>query len=327
MTVSIALCTYNGEKFLQDQLESYTHQTKLPDELIICDDQSTDNTVKIIESFQDSAPFNVRLYVNPSRLGSTKNFEHAISQCTGDIIFLSDQDDWWYQQKIRTVVERLGEKDNRACGGVFSDAEIVDENMIYQNRNLWESIGFNRKKRRNFARGETIPLLFKRDVVTGATMAFDANFKKLILPIPENWVHDAWISLMLAYASNLCMIEQPLIKYRQHRFQQIGARKPTFSHRAEAIRTGLHNKNDYYLQEAGILKQAYERILKFQAELKDPCSIKVLRDNIDHLENRASIRNGDASRIIIPMKELVSGRYHKYSLGWNSFFKDLVIGH
>ena len=142
MTVSIALCTFNGEKFLKEQLESFTHQTKLPDELIICDDHSTDTTLQIVESFIQSAPFNVRLYVNESRMGSTKNFERAISLSKGDVIFLSDQDDWWHPEKINTILDCFSPQGK--YGGVFSDAEIVDETLNYQNRNLWESIGFDK---------------------------------------------------------------------------------------------------------------------------------------------------------------------------------------
>ena len=322
MIVSVALCTYNGEKFLKEQLESFTNQTRLPDELIVCDDLSTDNSVHIVESFQRSAPFDVRLYINEFRIGSTKNFERAISLSKGNIIFLSDQDDWWHREKINTILDCFSPQGK--YGGVFSDAEIVDETLNYQNRNLWESIGFDKKKRRNFAEGNSIPVLLRRNVVTGATMAFDADFKDLLLPIPEVWIHDAWISLLLACTSNLHMIEQPLIKYRQHGFQQIGIRKPSFSQKVEVT---LQNKEDFYFREAEKFKLVSERLLSFQEKIIDPRSVELLREKINHLETRAIMRNHDLSRIAIPLKELVSGRYHKYSLGWHSFFKDLFIGH
>jgi glycosyltransferase involved in cell wall biosynthesis len=327
MTVSIALCTYNGEKFLKDQLDSFTNQTNSPDELIICDDNSTDNTIQIIKTFQQTAPFNVRLYINESRLGSTKNFERAISLTRGDVIFLSDQDDWWHPEKIRTILDCFEGKCGIICGGVFSDAEIVDESLNYQDRNLWDSIGFDKIKRKNFEKGDAIPLLLKWDIVTGATLAFDAKFKNVIIPIPEVWVHDTWISLLLAYMTDLHMIEQPLIKYRQHSHQQIGIGNHSFSRKIEIILAGLWNRKDYYSREAEKLTLAYERILHFPTIIKDPCSIELLMDNIDHLEARATMKNFDASRIVTPLKELLSGRYHKYSQGWNSFFKDLIIGH
>lgn len=93
--VSIALCTYNGEKYIEEQLESLIHQTCQPDEIIICDDQSKDNTVNIAKSLLGSWPGAWKVIINKKNLGYKKNFQKAISLCRGDIIFLSDQDDVW----------------------------------------------------------------------------------------------------------------------------------------------------------------------------------------------------------------------------------------
>jgi len=92
-TISVALCTYNGELYLREQLESILKQTFPPDEIIICDDGSTDTTIKILEEFRRKSFIPVKVYYNKENLGVSKNFEKAISLCSGDIIFLSDQDD------------------------------------------------------------------------------------------------------------------------------------------------------------------------------------------------------------------------------------------
>src|SRR5215207_2518174 len=99
--ISIALCTYNGEQYLQQQLDSFVAQSRPPDELVVCDDRSTDRTVPIVEDFAKRAPFRVELVINETNLGSTRNFEKAIGLCTGDIIFLADQDDVWLPEKLR----------------------------------------------------------------------------------------------------------------------------------------------------------------------------------------------------------------------------------
>src|SRR5947208_14214106 len=99
-SISVAMCTYNGERFLKEQLESLAAQTRQPDELVVCDDRSTDSTPHIVEAFARAAPFPVRLEVNDRCLGSTKNFEHAILRCTGALIALSDQDDVWHPEKL-----------------------------------------------------------------------------------------------------------------------------------------------------------------------------------------------------------------------------------
>ena len=93
--ISVAMCTYNGGKYLREQLISIAKQARLPDELIVCDDVSNDATLQILNEFQKMAPFPIRIHRNGVRLGVTKNFEQAIALCNGDIIALSDQDDVW----------------------------------------------------------------------------------------------------------------------------------------------------------------------------------------------------------------------------------------
>src|SRR5690242_1846918 len=100
LRISVAMCTFNGARFLPEQLESITAQTRLPDELVICDDRSADESLEIIRAFLDRPPFTVRLEINERNLGSTKNFEKAIGLCQGEIIALADQDDVWFPQKL-----------------------------------------------------------------------------------------------------------------------------------------------------------------------------------------------------------------------------------
>ena len=97
---SVALCTYNGAQYLPDQLESIVAQTRLPDELVVGDDHSTDDTVNILEDFAAGAPFPVRLHVNETNLGVVKNFEATILRCQGNLTALCDQDDVWLRNKV-----------------------------------------------------------------------------------------------------------------------------------------------------------------------------------------------------------------------------------
>jgi len=131
--VSIALCTYNGAPYLLEQLQSFCLQTRLPDELIVCDDGSTDDTLRILDDFARNAPFLVQTYTNDHNLGYARNFEKAVSLCTGDIIFLSDQDDVWSVSKVEKVYDRF--LLDRRLELVFTDAELVNENL--------EPIGIN----------------------------------------------------------------------------------------------------------------------------------------------------------------------------------------
>jgi len=105
MRISIALATYNGEIYLSQQLDSFVVQTRMPDELVITDDCSTDNSLKICKKFAETAPFDVFIYENESNLGYCGNFNRALSKTTGSLVFLSDQDDVWFPEKIKTITK------------------------------------------------------------------------------------------------------------------------------------------------------------------------------------------------------------------------------
>jgi len=198
--ISIAMCTYNGEAYLSDQLVSIEKQTQQPDELVACDDGSTDNTLQVLDQFSKEAPFPVRVYRNRQRLGSTKNSEKALSLCSGDFIFLSDQDDVWMPEKVNKLQQAL--TNNPGAGYVFSDALIVDEVLRPMGYTMWQSIKFTPEQRRQFEQGKQPAVLLKGNVVTGATMAFRAGLKSIVLPIPDESIHDEWIALL---ASSLGM--------------------------------------------------------------------------------------------------------------------------
>src|ERR1035437_5785271 len=131
-SISVAMCTFNGQKFLGQQLASIASQTRPPTEVIIRDDCSTDSTVEIINSFAATAPFPVKLTINEKNLGSlpkgiTRNFELATQQCCGQLIAPCDQDDIWFPSKLSLMAEILENDDN--LGLVFSDAQLVNEEI------------------------------------------------------------------------------------------------------------------------------------------------------------------------------------------------------
>lgn len=127
LTVSLALCTYNGEKFLLEQLQSFLAQTRQPNELVVCDDVSSDRTLEILNEFAQCAPFPVRIFVSDMTLRSTKNFEKAIGLCEGDIIFLSDQDDVWFPDKLARMLTIFEE--DAGVGAVFLMERLLACNL------------------------------------------------------------------------------------------------------------------------------------------------------------------------------------------------------
>ena len=220
--ISIALCTYNGQQFLQEQLESIAAQTLLPTELVACDDGSNDLTIDILNEFARNAPFEVRIIKNSKNLGATRNFEQAISLCSGELIALCDQDDWWAPQKLETLRDALLSDD---AGAVFSDARLMDADSHLIGKTLWNSIGFNNPRgvfHGISGRDRRISELLRRNVVTGATAMIRADCRKVILPIPPVWIHDGWIAWMMVLHATIISCPKPLIHYRIHGNQQVG---------------------------------------------------------------------------------------------------------
>lgn len=222
MKLSVALCTYNGEQFIKVQLESILNQSLAIDEIIICDDGSSDRTIAIIEEIKLKFPNKISLYKNEVNLGLHKNFEKAIKICSGDYIFLSDQDDIWRNDKAEKIINYFSE--NESLEGVFSNANLINENgESFTQNSLWNSVFFIE---------ESLPkpidlfslIRYNKNMVTGATLCFKKEIKSLILPIPtiHRFYHDEWIAIHIASRKSLGYLTDELISYRIHSKQQMG---------------------------------------------------------------------------------------------------------
>jgi glycosyltransferase involved in cell wall biosynthesis len=283
MNLSIALCTYNGAVYLNEQLESIVAQTRTPDELVISDDQSTDDTLRLIEEFAAAAGFPVRLSVNESNLGTAKNFEKAISLCRGDVIVLSDQDDVWHSDKLESV-ERIFEAKPR-LSLVFSNAEIADETLRLFDETLFDWVHFDGPKQRLVKSGRALDLQLRENLVLGATVAFRANLKELVLPISGNGplIHDGWIVLLIAAVGEIDFINRPLMKYRQHSAQQSRLSETSTWHE---IMTSSKIDHACCVRQANQLNEAFERLAAYGLSQDKE---RLLREKISHLHERAGL--------------------------------------
>ena len=328
MKISIAVCTYNGAKFLTEQLESFLRQTLLPDELVVCDDRSSDETVEMIRDFALDAPFPVHIHVNEENLGSTKNFEKAISLCQGDLIFLADQDDVWHEKKLEKFVAAFN-SDER-IGLVFCDGDLVDEHLNVMGVSAWETRRFDVKRQNRMEKGGGLAMLLQSNVVTGCMMAFRAEYRRLFLPIPDDIhevIHDYWITIVIAATARVKLIPEKLVKYRQHSGQQLGLSA------GNAVPDGIGeravNKVDFYepLSKLEDLQRYFEEFKK-NAEKHEINNLGIL-DEIDlqkkHFQTRVMIGESRKQRLRLVAKELFSRRYHQYSSGWLSVMKDLSL--
>ena len=233
MKLSVALCTYNGEQFIEQQLNSILDQTIKVDEIIVCDDQSTDNTISIVKKLQAEHKC-IIIVENETNLRSTKNFEKAIALTSGDYIFLSDQDDVWKTDKVAKTLAIFNQNSNTEV--VFSNADLIDENnAFFTTKTIWDSVFF-------FEKELTKPIDFfdiiakNGNIVTGATLCMKKEIKSFLFPFSEENLHDEWIASVAAFRKTLCYSTENLISYRIHQNQQVGMK------RLDANKKTIHKK-------------------------------------------------------------------------------------
>lgn len=313
--ISVALCTRNGAHFLGAQLDSLLAQTRLPGELVVCDDASGDASVAVVEAFAMRAPFPVRLRRNDKRLGIGANFEQAIRLCEGDIVALCDQDDVWMPDKLARLTELFAAGAEWAC----CDAEVVDGSLVPLGYTLWQRVNFDRRERGLAGQGRWFQVLLKHYVVAGATLAFKAALRERLLPIPPDWHYDAWLAVVLAATARGEFIDAPLQRYRQHGSNALGGvRRGLLS---EARAAFALNREAYYREEIARWVGLMERLAgKVPAEIEAGLAAK-----LDHLRRRAALPASRLARLPAVAAETVRGGYARYARNWGSMALDLLV--
>ncbi|AQW97093.1 glycosyltransferase [Elizabethkingia anophelis] len=227
MKISVALCTYNGSKYLKYQLESILSQTLKVDEIVVCDDGSTDTTVACLEEYSKHYPNLFKIYKNDYSLRTVKNFEKAISLTTGDLVFLADQDDFWMPSKVAEIVHFF--EKNTDCTMVFTDGELINEYGMLVGGTLFTKWNFNKDIQDIWEENSRaiVALINFDNKITGATACFKRSLISSFMPmnLPCGMWHDAWIGLHAARNDGLRFINKCLIQYRVHSNQQVGVQQ------------------------------------------------------------------------------------------------------
>jgi glycosyltransferase involved in cell wall biosynthesis len=221
MKVSVALCTYNGENYLNEQIDSILNQTRKVDEIVVCDDRSTDSTFEILEGYAKSHPDVFKVVKNGTTLRSVKNFEKAISICTGDVIFLSDQDDSWVPEKVADIIRFF--EANPTINVVATNGYCMDENSdISAKYAFWDVPYLLENEGIQFQYAKLISCV--SNIATGASMAIRKEIVKDCLPFPEikNFHHDEWMAIIACKSESFRMLPEKYFNYRIHSSQQVG---------------------------------------------------------------------------------------------------------
>jgi glycosyltransferase involved in cell wall biosynthesis len=327
MTVSVAMATFNGAKYVKEQLESFSSQTILPDEIVICDDASTDETVLICEQFSLKSPVEIRIYRNEINLGYRKNFEKVLSLCTSDVIFLSDQDDVWYNHKIKTVLDEF--ETNKGTQLLIHDLQYCNSDLIRSDHSKIERIS-------TFSNPE-------KTYVTGMATAVKGNFLKACLPIPEEYRsgHDNWLHECAYFLGVKSIIHLKLADYRRHEANATSFRKINEYNYNSGSKSLTNVKIKHMLKkrtvELGKKQSKYLALSTWLASNKNIListgiakpevidnKVKFLEATLDNIEKRKSaISNILIIKIVKVIKLYARGTYNSYG-GLRAALKDVI---
>lgn len=220
-TIDILLATYNGEKYIKEQIESILNQTYKNIKLIISDDCSKDSTSKILKEYEKKDD-RIKLYIQQENLGVVKNIEFLLKKVENKYYMLSDQDDVWLPQKVEKSLEKLKQEN---ADLVFGDLEVVDKDL----KTIYPSFGdfmLLNKKINKYINSNKLNYLY--NCVTGCTILAKKETIEKIIPLPQTskyLIHDHWIGLMVSIYGKVAYIPEKYIKYRQHGNNQVGTDK------------------------------------------------------------------------------------------------------
>lgn len=321
MYLSIALCTWNGEKFLAQQLDSLLAQHQLPDEVIVGDDGSEDATLQILERFANTARsrgIKVHITRNPERLGSRRNFEQTLLRCRGKLIFLCDQDDLWPEDKIVRMAAEF------ACHPeltlLASDGRLIDAQGNDLGLGLFAALEVRPWERQAMHAGHGYGVLLRRNIVTGATVALRHELLSLAMPFPDCWVHDEWLAIIASACGRVDTMDTALLGYRQHSSNQIGMRKRDLSEKFQSMRSLRRDFWQLVAQRTAVFVDHLGQLDDPSVEYPRRAALQKLR----HARLRADLPKPRLARIRPVLREAGSGRYQRYSNGLRGIVRDLL---
>ncbi len=319
-TVSLALCTCNGGRFIAEQLESLAQQSRRPDEIVICDDASTDDTVAVAEETMRRLGLPGRVVRNAERLGYSPNFEQAMRQSTCDLIFFCDQDDVWHPEKIARFVAIFREKP--AVMLVASDSDLVDEDLRPLNRRFLANVHFHGGLRRKVKTHPFLAFLALRPL-PGHAMAIRREVRDRLVPVPPTWDYDAWASVVSAAMGEVVILEEALVQYRRHRHQTVGTFDASPVQMAGQLGPG----------EAASFYRQIKLFRTLRERLEDPAfaaltglaqRLAEVDGKIEFLKARARMKDRPRWRWTSIATQFFLGHYFSFGQGWLSLARDVL---
>jgi glycosyltransferase involved in cell wall biosynthesis len=327
LKASVALCTFNGADFIGPQLSSILGQSRPPDEVVLCDDGSTDATFRIARDVSIKSETVVRIVRNPQRLGFVKNFEQAVAQTTGDVVFLSDQDDFWLPRRMETMLAPF--RENLRVGLVYCDAQLTDGSLRPVRGTVFgcrKDIGIeNARSAHELVRGADIG-------ISGCMMAFRSSLKEFVLPISGAWGHDHWIVFIAHALMDVRPVPEALMYYRRHERNSgfdpnlDGARWKGWVIGAKTTELGRYSAETARWESMiERLRQVRGKALPLHETAKLDEFLREAEQRLEFARTREGLkRKARHRRVSTGLRLLLRGDYHFYVHGLRSFCKDLL---
>jgi hypothetical protein len=318
--VSVALCTHFGERFITAQIASILSQTVLPDELVLSDDASDDLTLqRVREAFamHASTAIALRVIVNRPPLGVTKNFEAAMLACSNDIVILSDQDDVWMPDRVERTLRAFEE--NPLAVLVHSDAQLIDAEGALLPGSLFAAYRVDEAAREQLKSGGAFDIFVGRNLVTGATAAVRKSLVQAAAPFPSGWVHDEWLAMVATGEGAIVPITERLVGYRQHGENAIGAVTLTTGAKLRRLVAPGTERNRQLLLRATELADRYPKLAG-----STPYREAAVKGKLEHERVRSGLGRHRLARVRSIVRELRTGRYHRFGGGLQDVLRDLV---
>jgi glycosyltransferase involved in cell wall biosynthesis len=324
LTVSVALCTNNGERFLREQLESIMAQSQQPDELVISDDASSDGTLAlasaVIDEVRTADPaltMRVRIVSNPVALGVTANFERAIGECSSDLIALCDQDDIWEPDRVAKATAEFEARPDLVL--LHSNATLVDAAGASVGETLFEAQGISASVQQEVHAGQAFEVLLRRNIVTGATTMFRRTLADAAAPFPTSWLHDEWLAIIASGSGEVDLVPEELVHYRQHGSNQVGAGRLSFRAKVHRLLEDGTTRNSRLLARAGALAERLPGIPGVS-----PARVGLVENKLAHERVRSSLSAHRPLRVATVVRELRTGRYREFGMGSIDALRDLM---
>jgi glycosyltransferase involved in cell wall biosynthesis len=290
--------------------------------LCISDDGSTDDTLNVVREFASTAPFPVKLSVNPDRGGVNRNFEQAVRQCSGDAILFSDQDDVWLPSHIERLVVPM--EHNSRIMAVASDSEFVDEALVKSGVTQAQSDRFSPSLCAATMRlpKNQMELVLRQNIHSGHGMAFRRSLLPLLLPFTTTFMFDEWVFVLAAAAGFITYVPEPLTLHRQHRSQTWGARNKDL--RVWASQSKNVSQEQERVQEEK-WREMLDRVRASGEMLPDrKLAEDALQGKLNFVVMRSLARRRPLpARLLLTTRQLVLGRYHRHGRGWLAFARDV----